>query len=59
VIGTFSAFADVGFAIGAVSLGVVAPATGYRGAFLVAAALSATGLLLLARVPHRAAATHQ
>ena len=53
VVGTFSAFADVGFAIGAVSLGAVADAAGYDGVFLVAAGASLLGLLVLGRVPLR------
>jgi MFS family permease len=51
VIGTFGAFADIGFALGAVSLGAVAAVTGYEGVFVVAAAASLTGVLLLARLP--------
>jgi len=51
VVGTFTAFADVGFAVGAVSLGVVANAAGYDGVFLAAAAASLAGLLVLARMP--------
>jgi predicted MFS family arabinose efflux permease len=51
VVGTFTAFADVGFAVGAVSLGAVAEAAGYDGVFLAAAAASLAGLLVLARMP--------
>ena len=51
VIGTFGAFADIGFALGAVSLGAVATVTGYEGVFVVASAASLTGVLLLARLP--------
>jgi len=51
VVGTFTAFADVGFAVGAISLGVVADAAGYDGVFLAAAAASLAGLLVLARMP--------
>ena len=51
VVGTFTAFADVGFAIGAISLGAVADAAGYDGVFLAAAAASLTGLFVLARMP--------
>lgn len=51
VVGTFTAFADVGFAVGAVSLGAVADAAGYDGVFLAAAAASLAGLLVLARMP--------
>jgi len=53
VVGTFTAFADVGFAVGAVSLGAVANATGYDGVFLAAAAASLAGLTVLARIPAR------
>jgi MFS family permease len=51
VIGTFGAFADVGFALGAVSLGAVAAVAGYEGAFVAASAASLVGVLLLARLP--------
>jgi MFS family permease len=51
VVGTFGAFADVGFALGAVSLGAVASAAGYSGVFVVGAAASLAGVLLLARLP--------
>ena len=54
VVGTFTAFADVGFAVGAVSLGAVANAAGYDGVFLAAAAASLAGLLVLARMPRSA-----
>jgi MFS family permease len=54
VVGTFTAFADVGFAVGAVSLGVVANAAGYEGVFLAAAAASLAGLFVLARMPRSA-----
>lgn len=51
VVGTFTAFADVGFAVGAISLGVVADAAGYDGVFLAAAVASLAGLIVLARMP--------
>lgn len=51
VVGTFGAFADVGFALGAVTLGAVASAAGYRGVFLAASVAALGGVLLLARVP--------
>ena len=51
VVGTFTAFADVGFAIGAVSLGAVADAAGYDGVFLAASVASLAGLVVLARMP--------
>jgi MFS family permease len=52
VVGTFSAFADLGFAVGAVSLGAVDSAAGATGVFAVAACAAAAGLLPLGRVPH-------
>ena len=54
VVGTFTAFADVGFAVGAVSLGVVANAVGYEGVFFAAAAASLAGLFVIARIPRSA-----
>jgi MFS family permease len=51
VVGSFGAFADVGFALGAVSLGAVASVAGYEGAFVVGAAAALVGVLLLARLP--------
>jgi MFS family permease len=51
VVGTFGAFADVGFALGAITLGGVASVAGYEGVFVVAAGGSLVGTLLLARVP--------
>jgi MFS family permease len=47
VIGTFTAFIDLGFGLGPVVLGVVAAALGYRGTFLTGAAVAAAGLMLL------------
>jgi MFS family permease len=47
VIGTFTAFVDLGFGIGPATLGVVSEAFGYRGLFLAAAAVAAGGLALL------------
>lgn len=51
VVGTFTAFVDVAFGLGPVSLGAVAGVLGYRATFLVAAAVAAGGLLLLRAVP--------
>jgi MFS family permease len=51
VVGTFSAFADVGFGLGAVTLGAVASVTGYEGVFVVAGIAALGGLLALARLP--------
>lgn len=56
VVGTFGAFADAGFALGAVTLGAVASVTGYEGVFVTAAAISLTSVLFLGRVPSRTAA---
>jgi MFS family permease len=56
VIGTFTAFTELGFAIGAVSLGAIASSVGYDGAFVVCAVGPLVGALLLARIPARSAA---
>ncbi|MEX2555915.1 MAG: MFS transporter [Actinomycetota bacterium] len=47
VVGTYSAFFDLAFGLGAISLGPVAHTIGYRGTFAVSAAVSAAGFLLL------------
>ncbi|HET6770242.1 MAG TPA: MFS transporter [Actinomycetota bacterium] len=47
VIGTFTAFIDLGFGLGPVVLGVVATRLGYRGTFITGAAVAAAGLMLL------------
>jgi MFS family permease len=47
IIGTFTAFVDLGFGIGPATLGVVSEAFGYRGLFLTASAVAAGGLALL------------
>jgi MFS family permease len=47
VIGTFTAFIDLGFGLGPVVLGVVAAGVGYRGTFLTGAVVAAAGLVLL------------
>jgi MFS family permease len=50
VVGTFTAFFDLAFGLGAVSLGAVAAASGYRGAFAGGALVAGLGLaLMLAR----------
>ena len=49
-VGSFTASADLGFAIGAIGLGVVADAGGYRGVFVGAAVAAAIGLILLTRL---------
>lgn len=51
VVGTFTAFLDVAFGVGPLTLGVVAESAGYRGAFAASTLVSGAGLaLLLARV---------
>jgi MFS family permease len=50
-VGTLTACADLGFAIGALTLGGVAALAGYDGVFLAAALASVAGALLLARIP--------
>jgi MFS family permease len=50
VIGTFTAFTELGFAAGALALGAVASAVGYEGVFIVCAIGPLTGALLLARI---------
>src|SRR5260370_41633355 len=47
VVGTFTAFFDLGQAVGAVSLGAVAALAGYQGAFLAGSCSSAVGLAVL------------
>lgn len=47
VIGTFTAFFDLSFGVGAVSAGAIADAVGYRGAFIAAAFVALGGLALL------------
>jgi MFS family permease len=51
VVGTFSACADFGYALGALSLGVVAAAVGYDGVFIVSAGVALAGGIVLARLP--------
>ena len=53
VVGTFTACADIGFALGALGLGAVAAIGGYESVFLVGALSSLAGAFLLARVPSR------
>jgi MFS family permease len=49
VVGTFTACADIGFALGALTLGGVAAVAGYESVFVVAAFASLAGAFLLAR----------
>ena len=50
VVGTFTAFTELGFAVGALSLGAIASALGYDGVFIVCAIGPLVGALLLARI---------
>jgi MFS family permease len=50
VVGTFTAFTELGFAVGALSLGAIASAVGYDGMFIVCAVGPLLGTLLLARI---------
>ncbi len=56
VVGTFSAFTEMGFLVGALTLGAVASAVGYAGVFLVCAFGPLLGVLLLSRIAMRAPA---
>jgi MFS family permease len=47
VVGTFTAFFDLSFGLGAVSLGAISSAFGYSGLFISAAGIAAAGMLLL------------
>jgi MFS family permease len=52
VVGTQTAFVDLAFGVGSVSLGAVAHTVGYRGTFAVSAGVAIIGLVLLrTRVP--------
>ena len=50
VVGTFSAFTELGFLVGALSLGAVASAFGYDGVFVVCAFGPLLGVLALSRL---------
>ena len=50
VVGTFTAFTELGFALGAIALGAVATAVGYGGVFVVCAVGPLLGALLLTRI---------
>ena len=50
VVGTFTAFTELGFAVGALSLGAIASTVGYDGVFIVCAVGPLLGALVLARI---------
>ncbi len=56
VVGTFTAFFDLSYGLGALTLGAVASAFGYRGAFVTAALAGLGGFLLLLARTRTAAA---
>jgi sugar phosphate permease len=49
-VGTFTAFTELGFAVGALALGAIASAVGYDGVFIICAIGPLVGALLLARI---------
>jgi MFS family permease len=49
-VGTFSAFTELGFLVGALSLGAVASAVGYEGVFVVCALGPLAGVAVLGRI---------
>lgn len=50
IVGTFSAFTELGFLVGALTLGAVASTLGYAGVFVVCAVGPLLGLLVLTRI---------
>jgi MFS family permease len=50
IVGTFSAFTELGFLVGALSLGAVASALGYEGVFVVCAFGPLLGIVVLSRL---------
>jgi MFS family permease len=56
VVGTFTAFLDLSFGLGALSVGGVASVLGYRGAFATSGLVAIAGLALLALRTRRSAA---
>jgi predicted MFS family arabinose efflux permease len=55
IVGTFSAFTELGFLVGALSLGAVASALGYEGVFVVCAFGPLLGVAVLSRITVRPA----
>jgi MFS family permease len=53
VVGTFTAFTELGFLVGSLTLGAVASAAGYDGVFVVCAAGPLLGALVLTRLTTR------
>jgi MFS family permease len=53
VVGTFTAFTELGFLVGSLSLGAVASVVGYDGVFVVCAIGPLLGALVLARIAFR------
>ena len=53
VVGTFSAFTELGFLVGALSLGAIASAVGYDGVFVVCAFGPLLGVVVLSRLSAR------
>jgi MFS family permease len=51
VVGTFTACSEIGFALGAISLGAIAATAGYDGVFVVCSVVPLLGALVLARTP--------
>jgi MFS family permease len=51
VVGTFSAFTELGFLVGALSLGAIASTAGYDGVFVVCAFGPLLGVFVLSRLP--------
>jgi MFS family permease len=56
VLGTFSAFVDVAFGLGPVTLGAIAALFGYRGAFVGGGLFAVAGFLMMLSPPMRARA---
>jgi MFS family permease len=53
VVATFTAFFDLAFGLGAVTLGVIANAVGYSGTFVAAGIVAAIGFVLMLRLASR------